>query len=68
MNFSNVRLAVKLWVATGLMVTGLVVIIGFAAGRTAVDRAANSEAIGVRIKITQAERVVFQVAENYGRD
>ena len=39
MNFNNIRLAAKLWIATGILVLGLCLVMGFTAIRTAQDRA-----------------------------
>jgi methyl-accepting chemotaxis protein len=42
MNLNNIRLAAKLWLATGLIVLGLCAVIGYAAVRSAQDRAASA--------------------------
>lgn len=54
MNFNNLRLATKLWVSTGLIILALLFVIGFAAGRSAKDRAESGvvlEAASAKIKM-----------------
>ena len=54
MNLNNIRLAAKLWLATGLMVLVLCAVIGYAATRTAGDRVASAavlEGIGTKVKL-----------------
>ncbi|MEO8121433.1 MAG: methyl-accepting chemotaxis protein, partial [Rhodoferax sp.] len=38
MNLNNIRLAAKLWLATGLIVLGLCIVVGYTALRSAQDR------------------------------
>ncbi|MDO9198572.1 MCP four helix bundle domain-containing protein, partial [Rhodoferax sp.] len=55
MNFNNIRLAAKLWLATGLIVLGLCAVIAFAAIRSAGDRTASAtvlEGFTNKIKLT----------------
>ena len=42
MNLNSIRLTAKLWLSTGLIVLGLCAVVGFAALRSASDRAAGS--------------------------
>ena len=55
MNLNSIRLTAKLWLATGLIVLGLCAVIGFAAVRSAGDRAASSaalDALSAKAKLT----------------
>ncbi|MBT9506835.1 methyl-accepting chemotaxis protein [Rhodoferax sp.] len=55
MTLNNVRLAAKLWIATGLIVFGLCLVIGYAAVRAGSDRAESAavlDALSTKIKLT----------------
>ncbi len=55
MNLKSIRLTAKLWLATGLIVLGLCAVIGFAAVRSADDRAASTaalDAMSAKAKLT----------------
>ena len=45
MNLQNLRLASKLWLATGLIVLGMVLVVGYTALRSASDRAQSTVAL-----------------------
>ena len=52
MTFNNMRLATKLWCATGAIILGLLLVIGYAAIRSASDRAVSAAALeGATVKI-----------------
>ncbi|NDP40400.1 MAG: HAMP domain-containing protein [Rhodoferax sp.] len=68
MNLNNIRLAAKLWLATGLIVLGMCAVIAFAATRTAGDRIASAavlEGIGTKVKL--ANRWVALTEANAAR-
>ena len=55
MNLNSIRLTAKLWLATGLIVLGLCAVIGFAASRSASDRAASTaviDALSAKARLT----------------
>ncbi len=55
MNFNNIRLAAKLWLATAVIVLGLCVVVGFTALRMAQDRAdstAEYDSLSKKIQLT----------------
>ena len=54
MNLNNMRLAAKLWLAVGLIVLGLALVVGYTASRSASDRVESTailEALNQKIKL-----------------